>query len=51
MIASGHGWRRDWNVAEQEREILAMELAELDARAAESSVPYQVRKTDENAEA
>ena len=39
------------DVAEQEREILSMELAELDARAAESSVPYQVRKTDENAEA
>ncbi len=37
-------------VAEQEREILAKELAELDARAAESSRPYQVRTTDEDAE-
>ena len=39
------------DVAEREREMLAMELAELDARAAESAAPYQVRKTDEHPEA
>jgi len=38
------------DVAEREREMLAMELAELDARAAESAAPYQVRKTDEHPE-
>ena len=38
-------------VAEKEREMLAMELAELDVQAAKPSAPYQVRKTDENVEA
>ena len=38
------------DVAEREREMLSMELAELDARAAESAAPYQIRRTDEHAE-
>ena len=37
------------DVAEQEREFLALELGELEARAAEASVPYQVHKANENA--
>ena len=37
-------------VAEREREMLAMELSGLDARAAESSASYQVGTTDEEAE-
>ena len=38
------------DVAEREREMLAMELSEMDARAAESSASYQVGTSDEETE-